>query len=103
MGVFSWKFFLWHGLAHDPRFPKKFIINYDPNNEKEDLFVMLVLKMAMHATVEMQMTSLFRLTLQSVTSHALAILVNSVAAHGVCKYMIPNIHQLQLNRPMFWC
>ena len=64
---------------------------------------MLVLKMAMHATVEMLMTSLSRLTLQSVTSHALVIMVNSVAAHGVCKYMIPNIHQLQLNRPMFWC
>ena len=64
---------------------------------------MLVLKMAMHATVEMLMTSLSRLTLQSVTSHVLVILVNSVAAHGVCKYMIPNIYQLQLNRPMFWC
>ena len=67
---------------------------------------MLVLKMAMHATVEMLMTSLFRLTLQSVTPHALAILVNSVAARGVYKYMIldpseiktltiPNIQKLQ--------
>ena len=52
---------------------------------------MQVLKMAMHATVEMLMTSLCRLTLKSVTFHALAIQVNSVAARGVCKYMIPNI------------
>ena len=51
---------------------------------------MQVLKMAMHATVEILMTSLCRLTLKSVTFHALAIQVNSVAARGVCKYMIPN-------------
>ena len=52
---------------------------------------MQALKMVMHATVEMPMTSLFRLTLESVTFHALAILVNYVAALGVCKYMILEI------------
>ena len=63
---------------------------------------MQVLKMAMHATVEMLMTSLSQLTLDSVTFHALAILGNSVAVRGVYKYMIPemmtisNIHKLQL-------
>ena len=57
--------------------------------------------MAMHAFAEMLMTSLSQLTLESVTFHALAILVNSVAARGVYKYMIPemltirNIHMLQ--------
>ena len=56
-----------------------------------DLFVMQVLKMATHVTVEMLMTSLSQLTPENVTSHALAIKVNSVVAHGVCKYMIPNI------------
>ena len=72
-----------------------------------DLFVMQVLKMAMHVTVEMLMISLSQLTLKSVTFHALALLVNSVAARGVCKYMIlksskmkmltsPNIQKLQL-------
>jgi len=57
---------------------------------------MQVLKMAMRATVEILMKSLFRLTLKSVTSHALAIIVSSVAARGVCKYMIPNIRKLKL-------
>ena len=50
---------------------------------------MQVLKMAMHASAEMLMTSLSQLTLKSVTFHVLAILVNSVAARGVYKYMIP--------------
>ena len=62
---------------------------------------MQVLKMAMHATVEMLITSLSQPTLKSVTSHALAILVSSVAARGACKYMIPNIQKVQrhaLNR-----
>ena len=57
---------------------------------------MQVLKMAMHATVEMLMTSLSQLTLESVTFHALVIKVNSVAAHGVCKYMIPDSSKIQL-------
>ena len=64
---------------------------------------MQALKTAMHVTVEMLMTSLSQLTLKSVTFHALAIQVNSVAARGVCKYMIPemnteikNIQNLQL-------
>ena len=48
------------------------------------------LKLAMHATVEMLMTSLSQLTLKNVTPHAPAILVDSVAARGVCKYMIPD-------------
>ena len=72
-----------------------------------DLFVMRVLKMAMHATVEMLMTSLSQLTPKNVIFHALAIKVNSVAARGVCKSMIlkslkmkmltiPNIQKLQL-------
>ena len=55
---------------------------------------MQVLKIAMHATVEMLITSLSQLTLQNVTSHALEIKVNSVAARGVCKYMIPNIQKV---------
>ena len=62
---------------------------------------MQVLKMAMHATVEMLITSLSQPTLKSVTSHALAILVSSVAARGACKYMISNIQKVQrhaLNR-----
>ena len=52
---------------------------------------MPVLKMAMLATVEMLMTNLSQLTLKSVLPHVLAIKVNSVAARGVCKYMIPKI------------
>ena len=52
--------------------------------------------MAMHVTVEMLMTSLSQLTLESVTPHALAIPVNSVAAHGVCKYMIPEINMMTI-------
>ena len=58
---------------------------------------MQVLKMVMHVTVVMLMTSLSQLTLKSVTSHALAIQINSVAAHGVCKYMKLQIN-LHLNR-----
>ena len=57
---------------------------------------MLVLKMAMHATVEILITSLSQLTLKNVTSHVLAIKVNSVAARGVCKYMIPDSKEIQL-------
>ena len=56
---------------------------------------MQVLKMAMHVTVEMLMTSLFQLILENVTSHALAIKVNSVAARGVCKFMIPDSSEIQ--------
>ena len=64
---------------------------------------MLVLKMAMHATAEMLITSLSQLILKSVINNALAILVSSAAARGVCKYMIlkiklatiPNIQKLQ--------
>ena len=62
---------------------------------------MQVLKMAMNATVEMLMINSFQPTLESVTFHALAIKINSVAARGVYKYMIPemltipNIHMLQ--------
>ena len=78
----------------------------DPKNERTDLFVMQVLKMAMHATVEMLMINSSRPTLKSVTFHVPAILVNSVAARGVYKYMIldpseiktltiPNIQKLQ--------
>ena len=52
---------------------------------------MPVWKMAMLATVEMLMTNLFQLILENVTFHALAIKINSVAARGVCKYMIPEI------------
>ena len=55
---------------------------------------MQVLKIAMHATVEMLITSLSQLILENVTSHALEIKVNSVAARGVCKYMIPNIQKV---------
>ena len=61
---------------------------------------MQVLKMAMHATAEMLMTSLSQLSPKSVTSHALAILVSSVAARGVCKYMILNQKQLCHQQPM---
>ena len=79
----------------------------DPKNERTDLFVMQVLKMAMHATVEMLMRGSSQPTLKNVTFHALGILVNSAAARGVCKYMIldsleiktltiPNIQNLQL-------
>ena len=57
---------------------------------------MQVLKMAMHATVEMLITSLSQLTLESVAFHALVMLVNSVAAHGVYKYMIPESSMLKL-------
>ena len=53
---------------------------------------MQLLRMAMHASVEMLMISLPQLTLKSVTFHALAIQVNSVAARGVCKYMIPEMN-----------
>ena len=56
---------------------------------------MQVLKMAMHVTAEMLMTSLSQLTLVNVTFHALAILVSSAAAHGVCKYIIPNFSKIQ--------
>ena len=52
---------------------------------------MQVLRMAMHATAEMLMATLSQLTLKSVTFHVLGIQVNSVAARGVCKYMIPEI------------
>ena len=82
-------------------------INKDLNNEQVDLFVTQVWKMAMHASVEMLMTSSSQLTLKSVTTHALAIKVNSVAAHGVCKFMISeiklvtptNIQKLQVKLP----
>ena len=57
---------------------------------------MQVLKMATHVTVEMLMTSLSQLSPENVTSHALAIKVNSVAARGVCKYMIPDSKEIQL-------
>ena len=57
---------------------------------------MLVLKMAMHATVEMLMTSLSQPTLKNVTFHALAIKVNSVVAHGVFKYMIPESSKMKM-------
>ena len=67
----------------------------DPKIERTDLSVMQVLKMAMRATVEILMTSLFRLTLKSVTSHALAIIVSSVEARGVCKYMILDSLEIQ--------
>ena len=61
-----------------------------------DLFDMQVLKMATHVTVEMLMTSLSQLTLENVTSHALAILVSSVAARGVYKYMIPESSKMKM-------
>ena len=57
---------------------------------------MQVLKMGMHATAEMLMTSLFQLILESVTFHAQVIKVNCVAAHGVYKYMIPDSSKIQL-------
>ena len=57
---------------------------------------MQVLKMAIHATVEMPMTSLSQLTLKSVKYHALAIMVNSVAARGVFKYMIPDLSVIKM-------
>ena len=56
---------------------------------------MRVLKTAMHASAEMQMIDLSQLTLVNVTFHALAILVNSVAVRGVCKYMIPDTSEIQ--------
>ena len=59
---------------------------------------MQVLKMAMRATVEMLTTSSFQLTLKNVTSHALAIKVNSVAARGVCKCMILTFSEIQPRR-----
>ena len=73
-------------------------MNNDPNNEWVDLFVMQVLKMGMHVTVEMLMTSLSQPTLANVTFHALAIQVNSVAARGICKYMIPDSKEIQPRR-----
>ena len=57
---------------------------------------MQALKMVMHATVEMLMTSLSQLTLESVTFHAQVMLVNSVAARGVCKYMIPESSKMKM-------
>ena len=71
-------------------------MNNDPNNEWVDLSVMQVLRMAMHATVVMLITSLSPLTLENVTSHALAILVSSVAARGVYKYLIPEIQMVTI-------
>ena len=62
---------------------------------------MQVLKMVMHVTVEMPMTSLFQLILENVTFHALAIKVNSVAAHGVYKYMIPEIKMVTILNTQF--
>ena len=59
---------------------------------------MQVLKMVMHASVEMPITSSSQLTLKNVTFHALVILVNSVAARGVCKYMIPDSSEIQPRR-----
>ena len=56
--------------------------------------------MAMHATVEMLTTSLSQLTPKSVTSGALAIPVNSVAARGVFKYIIPE--KIYLFRDCSW-
>ena len=81
--------------------------NNDPNNELMDLIVMQVLEMAMHATVEMLMINSSQPSLENVTVHASAIKIISVAARGVCKYMIldsleiktltiPNIQNLQL-------
>ena len=70
-------------------------MNNDPKNEWVVLFVMQALEMAMHATAEMLMTSLSQRTLKNVTSHALAIKGNSVAARGVCKYMIPDSSEIQ--------
>ena len=55
---------------------------------------MQVLKMAIHATVEMLKASLSQRTLKSVTSLALAILVSPVAALGVCKFMILVINKV---------
>ena len=69
--------------------------NNDPNNELMDLIVMQVLEMAMHATVEMLMINSSRPTLKSVTFHVPAILVNSVAARGVYKYMIPDCSEIK--------
>ena len=57
---------------------------------------MQVLRMAMHATVEMLMTSLSQLILENVTFHALVMLVSSVAAHGVYKYMIPESSKMKM-------
>ena len=73
------------------------MVNNDPYNKRVDLFVMQALKMAMHASVEMPITSSSQLTLKSVTFHALVILVSSVAAHGVYKYMIPDIKMLTIS------
>ena len=62
---------------------------------------MQVLKMVMHVTVEMLMTSLSQLILENVTFHAKAIKVNSVAAHGVCKYLIPEIKMVTILNTQF--
>ena len=58
---------------------------------------MQVLKMAMNVTVEMLMINSSQPTLESVTFHALAIKINSVAARGVCKYMIPVIKMVTIS------
>ena len=59
---------------------------------------MQVLKMVMRVTVEMLMTSFFQLILENVTSHALAIKISSVAARGVCKFMILDYSEIQPRR-----
>ena len=59
---------------------------------------MQVLKMAMHATAEILMTSLSQLILKNVTFHALVMLVSYVAARGVYKYMIPDSLKTQPRR-----